>query len=123
MVRAEFNLAASPEGSDAETGQLTDKGQQAITAAAHAWERYLKLKPKKPDAGTAQFAALAYGALQDYDAAVKAQEIAAKARPSANSYFQLADFAYRAGACRRATRPPPRPCGAPPRTSATPCAT
>ena len=97
VVRAAFNLAASTEGSDAETGQLTDKGGQAVTAAANAWERYLKLKPKKPDAGTAQFAALSYAALQDYDAAVKAQAIAAKYRPSANSYFQLADFAYRAG--------------------------
>jgi hypothetical protein len=97
VVRAAFNLAASPEGSDSTTGQLTDKGGQAVTAAAVAWERYLKLKPKKPDPGTAQFAALAYGALQDYKSGVKAQEVAAKYRPSANSYFQLADFAYRAG--------------------------
>jgi tetratricopeptide (TPR) repeat protein len=97
LVRASFNLAASTEGSDSQTGQLTDKGQQAITSAAAAWERYLKLKPKQPDPGTAQFAALAYGALQDYPHAVKTQRVVAEQRPSANSWFQLADFAYRAG--------------------------
>jgi tetratricopeptide (TPR) repeat protein len=94
LTRAEFNFAASPDGSDAESGQLTDKGQQAVLATIDSWERYLKLRPKKPDAGTAQFAALAYGATQDYKSAVKTQRIAAKARPSANSYYQLAQFAY-----------------------------
>jgi tetratricopeptide (TPR) repeat protein len=97
VVRAEFNLAASPDGSDPETGQLTGDGQQAILETAGAWERYLKLKPKKPDPATAQFAALAYGALQDYGKAVETQAISARARPNANAYFQLADFAYRAG--------------------------
>ena len=42
-------------------------------------------------------AALAYGALQDYDKAVKTQRLSVEARPSANGYFQLADVAYRAG--------------------------
>jgi tetratricopeptide (TPR) repeat protein len=97
VVRAAYNLAASGEGSDQSTGALTDKGQQAITSAASAWERYLRLKPKTPDAGAAQFAALAYGALQDYDSAAKAQRVATKERPSANAWFQLADFYYRAG--------------------------
>jgi hypothetical protein len=97
LVRAEFNLAASPDGSDQETGQLTDQGQQAVVETASAWERYLKLKPKKPDAATAQFAALAYGALQDYDKAYKTEALAIRTKPSPNAYFQLADFAYRAG--------------------------
>ena len=99
-MRAQFNLASSPEGSDAETGQLTDRGQQAIIEVAQAWERYLRLKPKKVDASAAAFAALAYGALQDYDKAVETQELSVKSRPSANAYFQLADFAYRAGTGR-----------------------
>jgi len=97
VVRASYNLAASSEGSDQQTGALTDKGQAAITAAAAAWERYLRLKPKTLDAGSAQFAALAYGALQDFPSAAKAQRVAATERPSANSWFQLADFYYRAG--------------------------
>jgi tetratricopeptide (TPR) repeat protein len=97
LVRADFNLAASQEGSDQSTGQLTDKGQEAVIETANAWERYLKLKPRKPDTGTAQFVALAYGALQEYGKAVKTQEIASRSRPNANSYFQLADLAYRAG--------------------------
>jgi hypothetical protein len=97
VVRAQFNLASSPEGSDAESGQLTDRGQQAIIEVAQAWERYLRLKPKKVDASAASFAALSYGALQDYDKAVETQDLSVKSRPSANAYFQLADFAYRAG--------------------------
>jgi tetratricopeptide (TPR) repeat protein len=97
VLRAQFNLASSPEGSDAETGQLTDRGQQAIIEVAQAWERYLRLKPEKIDPSAASFAALAYGALQDYDKAVETQRLSVESRPSANGYFQLADFAYRAG--------------------------
>jgi len=104
LVRAEFNLAASSEGSDQKTGQLTDKGQQAIIASASAWERYVKLKPKKPDPAAASFAALAYGALQEYARAVKTQEIATKQRPSPSSYFQLAAFAYSAGEVAKGDR-------------------
>jgi tetratricopeptide (TPR) repeat protein len=97
VVRAQFNLAASPAGSDAQTGALTDKGQQAIIEVTQNWERYLKLHPKKIDPSGATSAALAYGALQEYGKAVKAQKASVKERPSANGYFQLADFSYRAG--------------------------
>ena len=93
LTRAEFNLAASPDGSD-KSGQLNETGKEAVLETTDAWERYLKLKPRKPDPATAQFAALAYGATQDYGRAVKTQEIAAKGRPSAASYFQLAQLAY-----------------------------
>jgi tetratricopeptide (TPR) repeat protein len=101
VLRAQFQLASSPEGSDAETGALTDRGQQAIIEISQAWERYLKLEPKKIDANAAAFAALAYGALQDYDKAVRTQRLSVETRPSANGYFQLADFAYRADQVER----------------------
>jgi tetratricopeptide (TPR) repeat protein len=101
LTRAQFNLAASPDGSDAKTGQLTNTGKQAVLDTISSWERYLKLHPKKPDAATAQFAALAYGATQDYKKAVKTQALAAKGRPSANSYYQLAQFAYAGGEVRK----------------------
>jgi tetratricopeptide (TPR) repeat protein len=104
VLRAQFNLASSPEGSDAETGQLTDRGQQAIIEVAQAWERYQRLKPEKIDASGAAFAALAYGALQDYDKAVETQDLSVRSRPSANAYFQLADFAYRAGQVKTGDR-------------------
>ena len=52
LTRAEFNFAASPDGSDADTGQLTDAGKQAVLETINSWERYLKLKPKEPDAAT-----------------------------------------------------------------------
>lgn len=104
VVRAQFNLASSPQGSDAESGQLTDRGQQAIIEVAQAWERYLRLDPEEVDASAAGFAALAYGALQDYDKAVETQELSVESRPSANGYFQLADFAYRAGQVKAGDR-------------------
>jgi tetratricopeptide (TPR) repeat protein len=97
VVRAEISLAQSPEGSDAETGELTDRGQQAIVQVAEAWERYLRLEPEKIDGNAAAFAALAYGALREYDKAVEAQRLSVEARPSANGYFELARFAYQAG--------------------------
>lgn len=97
VVRAEISLAQSTEGSDAETGELTDRGQQAIVQVAEAWERYLKLEPKEIDGNAAAFAALAYGALREYDKAVEAQRLSVEARPSANGYFELARFAYQAG--------------------------
>jgi tetratricopeptide (TPR) repeat protein len=101
LTRAEFNLAASPDGSDAKTGQLSDTGKEAVLETISSWERYLKLHPKKPDAATAQFAALAYGATQDYQSAVKTQEIAAIGRPSANSFYQVAQFAYAGNMVRK----------------------
>ena len=101
LTRAQFNLAASPEGSDAETGQLNDTGKQAVLEAINAWERYLKLEARRsPTRRTAQFAALAYGATQDYEQGVETQaargEVDGRAR---TRYFQLAQFAY----CRRTT--------------------
>lgn len=97
VVRAEISLAQSPEGSDAETGELTDRGQQAIVQVAEAWERYLRLEPEKIDGNAAAFAALAYGALREYDKAIEAQRRSVEARPSANGYFELARFAYQGG--------------------------
>jgi tetratricopeptide (TPR) repeat protein len=100
LTRAEFNLAASEDGSD-QSGQLTETGKQAILESIDAWERSLKLKPKEPDAATAQFAAIAYGATQDYGKAIETQEIAAESRPSASSYFQLAQLAYSGGRVKK----------------------
>ena len=99
LVRAQFNLASSPAGSDAETGSLTDRGQQAVievtagVGALREAEAEEDRSEREP-----QFAALAFGALQDYDKAVDDPGgRRSKTRPSPNAYFQLADFAYRAG--------------------------
>jgi hypothetical protein len=76
--------------------QLTRQGKQAVLETITAWERYLKLKPKKPDA--------AHGPVRGdrirSDAGIRqvgedAGDRHARAT-NANSYFQLAHFAYRA---------------------------
>jgi tetratricopeptide (TPR) repeat protein len=104
VVRAQFNLASSPAGSDASNGALTDRGQQAVVEVTQAWKKYEALKPKKIDPSGASFAALAFGALQDYDKAADIQQQSLETRPSANGYFQLADFAYRADQVERGDR-------------------
>ena len=49
----QFNLASSPEGSDAQTGAAHRQGAAGDLEVAQAWERYLKLKPKKLDPSAA----------------------------------------------------------------------
>ena len=61
------------DGSDARPAQLTDREARRSRAATQAWERYLTLKPKKPDAAHGAVRRARYGALQDYGKAVETQ--------------------------------------------------
>ena len=68
------------------------------------WDRYLALKPKKPDDNVASLMVQAFGpaGLNDPAEAVVAQEIIVDARePNANLFTQLALFAYQAGQTRK----------------------
>jgi hypothetical protein len=97
LARAEFNLSNSPVGTDQNTGQLSDKGQQAAVGGVDAWEHYLKLKPAKANAAVAQFAAQAYGSLGDASGALKAQQIVVDQTNTAIAWSQLALYAYADG--------------------------
>jgi hypothetical protein len=93
VVRASYNYAAD----ESQTGTPSDKAQAAIIAAATAWERYLKLKPKKIEYGPAATAAIIYEAMRDYPSAAKAQRLAVRDRPSSAGWFSLARYYYGAG--------------------------
>lgn len=84
---------------DPDTGQpiVTDDARSNFEASLDAWEDYLKLDPKKPDAGAASFASQAYVQLGDAQGAAEAQRIVAEDNPSAGTYGNLAFYLYADG--------------------------
>ena len=84
---------------DPDTGQpiVTDDARANLEASLDAWEDYLALKPKEPDAGVAALAAQAYVQLEDAAGAAKAQEIVAEDNPSGGTYGNLAFYRYASG--------------------------
>jgi tetratricopeptide (TPR) repeat protein len=93
----QFELEADPE-----TGQavLTEDARTNFEVSLDAWERYLDLKPDKPDPGVAALAAQAYVQLGAAEGAAAAQEIVAEDNPSAGTYGNLALYRYAAGDIR-----------------------
>jgi hypothetical protein len=95
---------------DQTTGQpsVNSDSEEAFNDAADAWDRYLKLKPVKPESGAAlqmagAFFLLAQGATSATDAQIQvanaadAQKIAAEQNPSTGNLNQLALYLYFAG--------------------------
>jgi hypothetical protein len=103
LTRARFQLAGVGDNYDQRNGAFTAKGRRQLASAAQAWERYLALEPPKPDSGVAQLMLRAYSpaGLNQPAQGVRAAEIAAAAQPAAQTYFQLAVFAYAAGQTRK----------------------
>jgi hypothetical protein len=75
---------------------VTDASHAELVQAVDAWTKYLKVTDK-PDPGVAGQIAQGYALLNDATGAAAAQEIFAKARPSQNSYGQLALYRYANG--------------------------
>ena len=90
----QFQLEADPA-----TGQpvVTEGARSDFEGALGAWEQYLELKPKKPDAGTAAIMAQAYVQLEDAEGAAEAQQIVADDNPSGGTYGNLAFYLYASG--------------------------
>lgn len=98
LARSDFQLANSQSGVDEDTGQLSDRGEQAAIEGIAAWERYLRLSKGRPNATTAQFAAQTYGSVGDAKGALEAQQVVIKQFPDrGNAWAQLALFAYASG--------------------------
>jgi tetratricopeptide (TPR) repeat protein len=113
LAQAELSLARAGDDFDQQTGQFKEGAVDTVEKATKAWERHLKLKPKKPDANTAALMVQAYATLlrfsrgdplAQFEAAAKAQEIFAKERPSPNSWFELATILYQIGKIERGDR-------------------
>lgn len=84
-------------------GQYVEGGVAKAKSAATAWEKYLSLKPAKPDTNLANLMRQVYLGLGDAEKAVGAQEliIDATAEPTYESYRLLAFLAYAAGQTRK----------------------
>jgi hypothetical protein len=107
LARAEYQSATTGPDYDNQTGTFEEGALDELRRSARAWERYLELKPKKPDASVASIMVQVYGTLLQsgggIDAigtirqAARAQEIVAEARPSPIAYFNLASIQFLSG--------------------------
>jgi hypothetical protein len=110
LLLRDFRLRTQAANAEVETDPATgaqtisEEGFEDFRRAGDLWIRYIKLDPKQPRAGDAQFAAQALFAsstLADLDSRVKsaaeAQAIVAEARPSASAYLTLAQYYFLAG--------------------------
>jgi hypothetical protein len=102
LVRDWYSLAV--QEADPTTGQFTDDGKERLAEADAAWQRYLDVEQKKPDAALAQFMINVYGptGLNKAAEGAEAAEIVTTAKPTAQGYLQLAQFAAQAGQSRKA---------------------
>ena len=99
LARARFQQAGQGDSYDQQTSQFTDKGKSRLQQSATAWEHYLSLNPRKPDDSLASLMVQVYSpsALNQPAKGVKAAEIVTATRPSAQTFYTLAVFAYAAG--------------------------
>jgi tetratricopeptide (TPR) repeat protein len=104
LARLRNQEARLSGGYDPTTGRFTHGARRELAKAATAWERYLALNPPSPDVTLAALMVQAFapGALNQPAGGVQAAEIVAAAHPAAQTYFQLAEFAYAAGQNRKA---------------------
>ena len=102
IVRARYQLAS--QSADPETGAFGAEARVQLRAAGRAWQRYLALDPDPPDPGLASLMVQAYGeaGLNQPEPAVRAAEIVAEARPSAQAFLLLTRYASLAGQTRTA---------------------
>ena len=102
LVRDRFQLAN--EEADPNTNAYTEDGKEQLAKAGEAWERYLKVEKKKPDASLASVMIQVYGpgGLNKAAEATRAAEVITEAQPTYESYYQLTQFAALAGQKRKA---------------------
>jgi hypothetical protein len=104
LARTRFSIATSGENYNQTTQAYTDKGKAELRRASAAWQRYLALDPKTPDAAVANQMVLAYGpsGLAQYKQAVQAMEIVIDERDATSAlYAQLAILAHAAKQTRK----------------------
>ena len=94
LARAQFNAATSGDNFDQQNGLFTEGAVEPLKESTKAWERYLKLDPKKLSMEVANLEVRAYDGLQEYEMAADTQEVILETRPSSGGYGQLAKYAY-----------------------------
>ncbi len=101
LARARYLRAGQGDNFNETEGTFTAQGQRQLRSAEDAWERYIALRPARPDANVARLMAQAYAALNDPQGAADALEIVTEEDPSSAAYSQLATYAYYAGQDRK----------------------
>jgi hypothetical protein len=103
LTRVRYQLAGQGDNFDQETGAFKSGGRKELAQAAQSWSSYLALEPKKPDPNVATLMVQAFSpvGLNRPKDGVTAAEFVADARPSAQTYYQLAVFAYAAKQTRK----------------------
>jgi hypothetical protein len=103
VTRVRYQLAGQGDNFDQETGAFKSGGRKELAQAAQSWSSYLALEPRKPDPNVATLMVQAFSpvGLNRPKDGVTAAEIVANARPSAQTYYQLAVFAYAAKQTRK----------------------
>lgn len=98
LASLRYQSGRSQLGVDEETQQLalTEDAKSEFDKAFDAWQQYLALEPKKPDAATAASMRDAYDLVGDYRNAAQAQAILAGDNPSFNEYANLAYYWFNA---------------------------
>jgi tetratricopeptide (TPR) repeat protein len=97
--------ALASQEADPATRQFTEEGTERLAEADTAWQRYLDLDPKNPDAALASIMINVYGpgGLNKAAEAAEAAEIVTAAQPrDPQAFLQLAQFAALAGQERKA---------------------
>jgi hypothetical protein len=103
LTRVRYQQAGQGDNFDAEAGTFKSGGRKELAQAAQSWASYLALEPKKPDPNVATLMVQAFSpvGLNRPKDGVTAAELVADARPSAQTYYQLAVFAYAAKQTRK----------------------
>jgi tetratricopeptide (TPR) repeat protein len=104
VTRLRYQQAGQGDNFDQGAGTFKSGGRKELRKAAQAWSRYLALNPDKPDANVASLMVQAFSplGLNQPQQGVEAAEIVADTRPSAQTYYQLAVFAFAAKQTRKA---------------------
>jgi hypothetical protein len=102
IARGDYQLAAA--GADPQTGQFPKDSHDELEKSARAWERYLGLQPKKPDASLGRLMLQVYSeiGLNRPAKAAEVAEIVADTSPNAQVYVLLTRYAALAGQTRKA---------------------
>jgi hypothetical protein len=105
VVKLRFQVAGTGDSYDSTTGAFTPKGKAELQRVDQAWNRYMALNPKKPDATAATYMVQAYapGALNQSDKLVRAYEVVIEGtpKPTFDQYRNLAIYSYVAGQTRK----------------------
>jgi hypothetical protein len=101
-VQAHIRLAQSGGSDyyDNGTNNFTAAGKRQLAQAGDAWNKYVALKPAKPDENLARQMVQSFLAISNTNAAVSTQELITEVDPTQQTFQNLAILAYQAGNTR-----------------------